>query len=154
LREDKYHKKKITPNLPQPYLKDKNCFNKLMTPLSSKSGVFYLSLYLYIMKKITRLTESDVNRIVKKVIKEEDIDIKRWFIRRSDEFLSTLEQLIREEEPCSFGDEFEYAENIINWTMEASFDYDEYENFEDELTNFLNKEFGERLFDVYNDAEC
>jgi len=106
------------------------------------------------MKKITRLTESDVNRLVKKVIKEQEFNIERWFKRRSSEFMSTLEQLIKEEEPCTFGDEFEYAENIINWTMEASFDYDEYENFEDELKDFLKEKFGEQLFDVYLDAEC
>lgn len=106
------------------------------------------------MKKITRLTESDVNRLVKKVINEEDIDIKRWFIRRSDEFISVLEQLINEEDPCTFDDEFEFASNIINWTMEASLDYDEYEKFEDELTNFLQDEFGEQLFDTYYSAEC
>lgn len=106
------------------------------------------------MKQITRLTESDINRLVKKVINEEDIDVKRWFIRRSDEFISVLEQLINEEDPCTFEDEFEFASNIINWAMEASLDYDEYENFEDELTNFLQDEFGEQLFDAYYSAEC
>ena len=106
------------------------------------------------MKKTIRLTESDLNRLVKSVIKEQETNVKTWFKRRSSEFVAQLEEQIRDEDPCTFGDEFEYAQTIINWTMESSFDYEEYESFEDELKDFLKEEFGEQLFDVYNDANC
>jgi len=107
------------------------------------------------MKKITNITESDINRLVKMVIKEEEnTNVKTWFKRRKEVFILQLEGLINEEDPCTFGDEYEYAENIINWAMESSLDYDEYENFEYDLKDFLKEEFGEQLFDVYLDAGC
>jgi hypothetical protein len=45
-------------------------------------GVFYFSIYLFYMKKIVRLTESDLVRIVKRVIKEAEestSDINYYF---------------------------------------------------------------------------
>jgi len=89
-----------------------------------------------------------------KLIIEEENNINRWFLRRSEEFVEVLKTLCSEEDPCQFGDEFEYASNIINWVMESSFDYDEYESFEDELIDYLKEKFGEYLFDRYYDADC
>ena len=94
------------------------------------------------------ITESQYNRLI-----SEDEKQLELFVRRR---LSDIEELIdkhmEEDDPNDWDDEFEYASNIINWTISElpDFDYDTMD--EDELKNILQEMFGEKILDHYYDT--
>ena len=100
--------------------------------------------------KTIRLTEKDLTNIIKRVISEEYGSEKK-FRRRYD----NLERLINSTignpdfDPTNFSDEFDYAQQVIDYVMFDYFvTYDD-EIDEDELVYMMKEHFGETLFDVY-----
>lgn len=106
------------------------------------------------MKKIIKFTESDLGRLVERVINEMGFNVVRWFMRRRESFEIELGKQLEELDPCSFGDEFEFSDNVISWAMEDAFNYDEYVEFEDELIDIIKEEYGDQLFETYFSAGC
>lgn len=59
-----------------------------------------------------------------------------------------------------FEDEFEYADNVIEWAVDDLFseygedEYEdpEYNNIRDYITNYMRDEYGEYLFDIYRNT--
>lgn len=108
------------------------------------------------MKKVIRLTESDLNRLVKKVIKEDDdeseLQLKRGIKRRinNNEILDLISQAKEETDEDDFSDYFEYLENVIYWVVQElqslygdtdDFFYD----YEDEITDYLKTNFDDDI---------
>ena len=108
------------------------------------------------MKKVIKLTESDLVRIVKRVVKEsiDDGEHSKSFVRRiynTKEDIIELIDLAKEEvDEDDFGDEFEYYDNIIYWVVQElqsrfgdndDFWYDE----EDEISEYIKDEFDDYL---------
>ena len=105
------------------------------------------------MKKIIRLTESDLARIVKRVIKESD-EIPLFIRRRENKISEILDEVVStaENDPMNFSDEFEYADNILNWTiqiMREVFGDDMIEREENDILGHLKEMYGDHLFDIY-----
>lgn len=119
------------------------------------------------MKKVIRLTESDLERLVKRVVsvqthllKENDSEL--WFKRRvNPEYLRFfIDKAIADEpNPCDeYDDEFDYAENRIDWFVtdflsehEESYNSDEYDDYYSELIDLCKEWFAEELFQIYRD---
>ena len=60
------------------------------------------------------------------------------------------EAAMKEHEPSTFSDEFEYADNIISYIVEDAISNEDIsEDDEDELTDELKDTYGEDLFDTY-----
>ena len=91
---------------------------------------------------------------------------ERWVRRRTDEeYLGSLIEKQLEDEffqnPCDFGDEFEFADNVIEYVIDEFFgnyteDYTEdskYPEMLDMVRDFCKQSFGEDLFDRYRE-EC
>ena len=107
----------------------------------------------YIMKKIIRLTESDLARIVKRVIQENE-GIPLFIRRRENKISEILDEVVStaENDPMNFSDEFEYADNILNWTiqiMREVFGDDMIEREENDILGHLKEMYGDHLFDIY-----
>ena len=97
------------------------------------------------MKKIVRLTESDLTRIVKKVIKEQRGDIpkdvklakRRRGIKLSGNELYQhikdpyVDQIEDEANIDDFSDDYEYYDNIIGWAVEKYIEAEEPEREDD-----------------------
>lgn len=105
------------------------------------------------MKKVIRLTEGDLVRIVNRVIKE---DYSRELEFRFAPLTSIIYELIDnakdELDSDDYSDEFEYIDNVIYYVVrelqnklgdEDSFWYDE----EDEITEYIKEEFEDYLMD-------
>ena len=105
------------------------------------------------MKKVIRLTEGDLVRIVNRVIKE---DYSRELEFRFAPLTSIIYELIDnakdELDSDDYSDEFEYIDNVIYYVVrelqnklgdEDSFWYDE----EDEITDYIKEEFEDYLMD-------
>lgn len=101
-------------------------------------------------KKVVRLTESDLVKLIKKVINETEIPI---FIRRridDDKFRFFLYKNMRENDPNNFSDEFEYADNILYWTIEdvlPDFDFDS--DIGMDVNIFIREFYSDEIFDYY-----
>jgi len=111
------------------------------------------------MKKVIRLTESYLIRIVKRLVNEandafDNAEHSKSFIRRihnAKEDIIELIDLAKEEvDEDDFGDEFEYYDNIIYWVVQElqsrfgdndDFWYDE----EDEISEYIKDEFDDYL---------
>ena len=98
------------------------------------------------MKKIVKLTQSNLNYIVKQVISEQS-DKAQIFLRRRKRLIEDLiEKNIDEVEEnggSTYADEFEFADNIISWVvldLNLPDDIDDYE-----VTDFLKDEYGEYI---------
>ena len=107
------------------------------------------------MKKIIRLTESDLARIVKRVISEKsEEDELNLFLRRRSELINELiEKNIDEveEDGTLFIDQFEFADNIINWVvqdMKLPEDIDE-----DEVIEYIKDNQGEYILSQYTEVD-
>lgn len=105
------------------------------------------------MKKIIRLTESDLARIVKRVIQESD-EIPLFIRRRENKISEILDEVVStaENDPMNFSDEFEYADNILNWTiqiMRGVYGDDMIERDENDILGHLKEMYGDHLFDIY-----
>ena len=106
------------------------------------------------MKKIIRLTESDLARIVKRVIQESN-EVPLFIRRRENKISEILDGVVSdpENDPMNFSDEFEYADNILNWTiqiMRGVYGDDMVERDENDILGHLKEMYGDHLFDIYN----
>ena len=107
------------------------------------------------MKKIIRLKESDLTHIVRRVIneksKENGLDL---FIKRRS---SLIDELIEknidevEEEGTLFNDEFEFADNIINWVVQDMKVPDDID--ENDIINHIKDEHGEYIMSRFNSED-
>ncbi len=88
-----------------------------------------------------------------KVISEQDntpIEIRRRMPQISKSFDEMLDS--PDNNPNDFSDEFEYADNMISWTVdELVFNTDDsyYEDNEDDVRDFIKDMYGDFLFDRY-----
>jgi hypothetical protein len=104
------------------------------------------------MKKVLRLTESELIRIVKRIVESDD-DIRSRMKRRFDGLQNLIQQEVdNEDEPESYSDEFEYASNILSYAVDEfiSLPGNEYmaERY-DEVLDYAKEEFGEDVMDVF-----
>ena len=94
------------------------------------------------MKKII-ITESQYNRLF-----ESDDDTPKWLKRRLNSFEEEMGKLLGENDPNEFGDEFEFADNILSWAVSYS-GLDSSPQYDDDTYEFLKERYGEMLFDIY-----
>ena len=88
-----------------------------------------------------------------KVISEQDnisIELRRRMPQISQKFDEMLDS--PDNNPNDFSDEFEYADNMISWTVdELAYNTDDsyYEDNEDDVRDFIKDMYGDFLFDRY-----
>ena len=106
------------------------------------------------MKKVLRLTESELIRIVKRIVESDD-DIRSRMKRRFDGLQNLIQQEVdNEDEPESYSDEFEYASNILSYAVDEfiSLPGNEYmADRYDEVLDYAKEEFGEDVMDVFRE---
>jgi hypothetical protein len=104
------------------------------------------------MKKILRLTESELIRIVKRIVESDD-DIRSRMKRRFDGLQNLIQQEVdNEDEPESYSDAFEYASNILSYAVNEfiSLPGNEYmADRYDDVLDYAKEEFGEDVMDVF-----
>ena len=104
------------------------------------------------MKKVLRLTESELIRIVKRIVESDD-EIRSRMKRRFDGLQNLIQQEVdNEDEPESYSDEFEYASNILSYAVDEfiSLPGNEYmADRYDEVLDYAKEEFGEDVMDVF-----
>ena len=107
------------------------------------------------MKKVIRLTESDLARIVKRVISEGSQEDKLdMYLRRRSELIDELiEKNIDEveEDGTLFNDEFEFADNIISWVVQDMKVPDDID--ENEVIDYIKYEYGESIMSRFESNE-
>ena len=109
------------------------------------------------MKKVIRITESDLVRIVKRLINEQpsdDNDIPKDIRRRLPIITQVFDETVDspDNDPNDFSDEFEYADNIISYviTKLIRITNDKYfEINESNIRDYLKETYGEFLLDKY-----
>ncbi len=89
-----------------------------------------------------------------KVISEQDntpIEIRRRIPEISQKFDEMLDS--PDNNPNDFSDEFEYADNMISWTVDEliynNTDDSYYEDNRDDIVDFIKEMYGDFLFDRY-----
>ena len=108
------------------------------------------------MKKIVRLSENDLTNIVRRVVAEQERENVSLFIRRRLEKISEILGAVVDDpnsDPMNFSDEFEYADNILSWTiqtMRGVFGNDVIDEMEDEIMDNLKEIYSDHLFDIYH----
>ena len=107
------------------------------------------------MKRIIRLTEKDLSRIVKRAINEKskENELDQFIKRRSSLIDELIEKNIDEveEDGTLFNDEYEYAKNIINWVvqdMKVREDIDE-----NDIIDYIEDEHGEYIRSRFNSED-
>ena len=107
-----------------------------------------------IPKRTLKVSESELIDLVGMII-ESNEDINLIMKRRHGGFLQSIQKQIEKTDPNMFGDEFEYADNIISWALDDIFAHpgDEWlEDRRDDLLDYAKEEFGDQLFDFYYSA--
>lgn len=108
------------------------------------------------MKKTVRLSENDLTNIVRRVVAEQEREDVSLFIRRRLEKISEILGAVVDEpnsDPMNFSDEFEYADNILSWTiqtMRGVFGNDMIDEMEDDIMDNLKEIYSDHLFDIYH----
>lgn len=108
------------------------------------------------MKKTVRLSENDLTNIVRRVVAEQEREDVSLFIRRRLEKISEILGAVVDDpnsDPMNFSDEFEYADNILSWTiqtMRGVFGNDVIDEMEDEIMDNLKEIYSDHLFDIYH----
>jgi len=108
------------------------------------------------MKKNVRLTENDLTNIVRKVVAEQEReDILLYLRRRLEKISEILGKMVDDpnSDPLNFSDEFEYADNILSWTIQdlvREFNDGVIEENEDEVMDNLKEIYSDHLFDIYH----
>lgn len=106
------------------------------------------------MKKVIRLTETDLIRIVKRVINEEEYS--RSFIRRffqlDDDMIDLISQGKDEVDEDDFNDYYEYLDNVVYWVVqELQNRYGKKDDFwfdnEDEIIEYIKDKYDDYLYD-------
>jgi hypothetical protein len=104
-----------------------------------------------IPKRTLKVSESELIDLVGMII-ESNEDINLIMKRRHVGLLQSIQKQIEETDPNMFGDEFEYADNIISWALDDIFAQPGNEWLEDrydELMDYSKEKFAEKLFEVY-----
>jgi hypothetical protein len=103
-----------------------------------------------------KITESELVNMVRMIIESDD-DIRVHMKRRHGGLLQSIQKQVAEEtDPNVFGDEFEYADNILSWALNDFMEEPGNEWLQDrvdELMDYAKEEFGEELFEVYRDMD-
>lgn len=108
------------------------------------------------MNKVIRLNESDLTKIVTKIIKEQEMgDISLYLRRRLGTISEILGKMVDDpnSDPLNFSDEFEYADNILSWTIQdliREFNDGVIEENEDEVMDYLKEIYSDHLFEIYH----
>jgi len=108
------------------------------------------------MKKTVRLTENDLTNIVRKVVAEQEReDILLYLRRRLEKISEILGKMVDDpnSDPLNFSDEFEYADNILSWTIQdlvREFNDGVIEENEDEVMDNLKEIYSDHPFDIYH----
>ena len=103
------------------------------------------------MKKVIRLTESDLTRIVKRVINEGySLNFKRRFKLINDVILELIDSAKDEVDEDDFNDYYDYLENVVYWVVqELQSMYGDKDDFwydyEDEIIEYIKDEYDEYL---------
>ena len=105
------------------------------------------------MKKIIKLTETDLMRIVRRIIKEDDDysrEFKRRFILINDDIIDLISQAKDEVDEFDYDDYFDYLDNLVYWVIqELQSLYGEDDDFwfdnEDEIINYIKDEYDDYL---------
>ena len=103
------------------------------------------------------MTESDLVRIVKRLINEQpsdDDNIPKDIRRRLPIITQVFDETVDspDNDPNDFSDEFEYADNMISWTLDELIrdtNDNYYEDNRDNLVDFIKDMYGDFLFDRY-----
>jgi len=103
-----------------------------------------------------KLTESELVNMVRMIIEDSD-DLMSRMKRRQGELSNVVQKQVDQEDnnPDSFSDEFEYADNILSWALDEFIDQPGNEWLEDrrdDLLDYAKEEFGDQLFDLYYSA--
>jgi len=106
--------------------------------------------------KIRHIQEAN-NRLEKRMLSEQEDDNLPFSMKRR---LPELERLIHSEMAMNsfddFKDEFEYADNIISWSVDAFLELPEneqYYEYYDEIVDYLKENYGEMIMNNYEDAD-
>jgi hypothetical protein len=109
-----------------------------------------------IPKRTLKVSESELIDLVGMIIESND-DIRSRMKRRHGALLSIIQdEVAQESNPDNFGDEFEFADNILSWSIDKFISQPGNEWLEDrydDLLDYAKEEFGEELFEVYRDLE-
>ena len=86
-----------------------------------------------------KLTESELVNMVKMIIEDTD-DLMSRMKRRQGELSNLVQKQVDQEDnnPDSFGDEFEYADNILSWALDEFIDQPGNEWLEDRRDDLLD----------------
>jgi hypothetical protein len=101
-----------------------------------------------------------INESQYRLLNEQDQDWEMWFKRRFniESLKFFIDKAIADEpSPCDeYEDEFDYAENRIDWaitdflsTSEEFYNSEEYDEYHSILTDLCKEWFAEKLFDDY-----
>ena len=104
-----------------------------------------------------------INESQYRFLKEQDQNWEVWFKRRAnpESVQFFIDRAVREEDnPCeNYSDEFQFAENIIDWSVnnflsidEEFFNSPEFEEYQDMLIDMCKEWFAEELFKKYRDV--
>jgi hypothetical protein len=108
-----------------------------------------------IPKRTLKVSESELVSIIKRIVESDDDDIRSRMKRRHGALLSIIQdEVAQESNPDNFGDEFEFADNILSWSIDRFISQPGNEWLEDrhdDLLDYAKEEFGEELFEVYRD---
>jgi hypothetical protein len=88
------------------------------------------------------------------VISEQEDEIESRMRRRKDELINLIQFNVGENDPNNYSDEFEWADNIITWSVDELVEQPGNEWLSDrysELMDYAKEEFAEELFEVYRD---
>lgn len=105
------------------------------------------------MKKIIKLTESDLSRIVKRTIKEEySLKFKRRFRLMNDDIIVLISQAKDEVDEDSFDYYYEYLETVVYWVVQElqnmyGLDDDFWYDNEDEIIDYIKNEYDDYLYE-------
>jgi len=103
-----------------------------------------------------KVTESELVNMVRTIIESDD-DIRVHMKRRHGGLLQSIQKQVAEEtDPNVFGDEFEYADNILSWALNDFMEEPGNEWLQDrsdEIMDYAKEEFGEELFEVYREMD-
>jgi len=104
-----------------------------------------------------KIKESELVDIIKRLVESDDDDIRVYMKRRHGGLLLSIQKQVAEEtNPEDFGDEFEYADNILSWAIGDFIEQPGNEWLEDrynEILDYAKEEFAEELFEVYRDMD-